>query len=238
MIGQHGPVPLNEIRFVFGRAGFGAGLPWGLAEDFAESCIRLARAGLDPGPAAAAALYALDEGACGRGVELEETGQAATLRADGGGILSALYGGPAAGDWLACNRGGPKALRLAAVDCPLLILGALAGPDHPPSRWAISWWALSDGVDGAAVIGPEGGLHLGPEDAARLSAAGPADMAIAPADREPDRAALALPEVFESGVWIDAGSWAAIMAFFGRSLVPSTEVDRLAGAGAGLVDTD
>jgi hypothetical protein len=102
----------------------------------------------------------------------------------------------------------------------------------------VSWRALADGAGGSAVIGPQGALHLGPEDAARLAAAGPVDMEIAPADREPEHAALALPGVFESGVWIDAGSWAAIMGFFGRSLVPSTEADRLAGAGAGLVDTD
>ncbi|MDA0702868.1 MAG: DUF3726 domain-containing protein [Proteobacteria bacterium] len=236
MTGRHGPVPLNEIRFVFGRAGFGAGLPWGLAEDFAEACIRLTRAGIDPGPAAAAALVALDEGSCGRGVDLEETSEAVTLRAEG--VLSALHAGPAAGDWLACNRDGPKALRLAAVDCPLLILGSLAGPAHPPGRWAISWRALSGGAGDSAIIGAEGALHLGPEAAARLAAAGPANIDIAPADQEPETAVMAPPDVFESGVWIDAGSWTAIMAFFGCSLVPSTEADRLAGAGAGLVDTD
>lgn len=237
MTGQHGPVPLNEIRFVFGRAGFGAGLPWGVAEDFAETCIRLARAGIDPGPAAAAALAALDGGASDA-VDLDETGEVAILRADGGGILSALYGGPAAGDWLACRRDAPKVLRLAAVDCPLLILGALAGPNRPPGRWALSWRALSEAGGGAAAIGPEGELHFRREDVAHLAAAGPADMAIASAGWEPEPAALVMPEVFESGVWIDAGSWTAIMAFFGRSLVPSTEADRLAGAGAGLIDTD
>jgi hypothetical protein len=102
----------------------------------------------------------------------------------------------------------------------------------------LSWRAISGATGGAAVIGAEGGLHISPVDAARLAATGPAEIGIAPAAKAPDLAPLALPAPFESGAWLDVESWAAVMSFFGRSLVPSTEADRLAGAGAGLVDTD
>ena len=39
---------LNEIMFYFTRAGVGAGLSFGLAEDFGRSSIWLAVSGLDP----------------------------------------------------------------------------------------------------------------------------------------------------------------------------------------------
>lgn len=240
MTGTHGPVSLNEIRFVFGRAGFGAGLPWGLADEFAEACVCLALAGMDPGPVAAGALQALDAGASGRTAALaekEKEAGRAVLRAGEGGALSALHAGPAAGDWLAVH--GDAALDVAATDVPLLVVAYLAGPSQASGARSVSWRALAGGAEGAVAVDAEGAIRAAPDQVARLVSAGPAAMAIRPAQGTAAVPAHAAdPPVLETGVRIEAGAWAAVSVYFARSLVPSTEADRLAGAGAGLVDTD
>ena len=53
----------GELSFYCCRAAFGAGLPWGLAEDVAITAVWLAQQGRDPAPMLAAALVSLTDDA-------------------------------------------------------------------------------------------------------------------------------------------------------------------------------
>ena len=50
----------NEVMFYFSRAAVGAGLPYGLADEFGRSSIWIAAGGLDPAAITSNALKSLD----------------------------------------------------------------------------------------------------------------------------------------------------------------------------------
>ena len=88
----------NEIMFYFTRAAAGAGVPFGLAEDFARSAIWIAGSGLDPAGITASALQELEcRNSCLK-VTLTEVNKEIVLTAEGGKKLSSILAGAAVCD--------------------------------------------------------------------------------------------------------------------------------------------
>jgi hypothetical protein len=123
-----GPFSLNEIAFYAARAAFGAGAPWGVAEDAAKACVRLAREGADPAPVLARALEALEARPESARLAAVERDGVRHIEAEDGGVASALYAGPALIDWRAVR----DAVRLGAVDGPALCEALIRAVDGAP----------------------------------------------------------------------------------------------------------
>ena len=107
--GRRRPLSLNEIGFYYTRAAVGAGVPFGIGEDFAEACKHLAYLGFDPAQAALPALHGLECGRSGTSLILCAAGDTIHVGSGGTPLLSALYAGPVAADRLsieaACGLG-------------------------------------------------------------------------------------------------------------------------------------
>ncbi len=117
----------GELAFYCCRATFGAGLPWGLAEDAAVTATWLAQQGRDPAPMLAAALGSLSDGAAETAVKHEQSGTGAVLMADRERPLSALVSGPSAADWWQVMKQDPAArLVVRNVDVPGWVIACIA----------------------------------------------------------------------------------------------------------------
>ncbi|MCY3670704.1 MAG: hypothetical protein OXH14_06440 [Alphaproteobacteria bacterium] len=237
------PMSLNEIGFYFTRAAVGAGAPFGLGEDFAETSRWAAYLGFDPAAAAVPALRGLAGGGSGTALTFRQSENAISVESRDGRILSAIYAGPAVADRLLVEaaRTGECRLALDATDQPLLIAAAVASADIRASRIAMSWQSrtggrivveLSHGI--AALTGP---------DAAAIEASGPARVEIVlngagsatPSSSQTRTIRLAdgRSGAVQRGVVMDSAARSAVHDFFSRCLVPSTGRSRTTGAGAG-----
>ena len=87
------PMSLNEIGFYFTRAAVGAGAPFGLGEDFAETSRWAAYLGFDPAAAAVPALRGLAGGGSGTALTFRRSENAISVESRDGRILSAIYAG-------------------------------------------------------------------------------------------------------------------------------------------------
>ena len=131
---------LNEIMFYFTRAGVGAGLSFGLAEDFGRSSVWIAANGLDPARITSKTLKALDEAQsslCARQTEIDaET----VLTPSGGKQLSALFAGPSVCDWILEKKvvsDKTQHFVVEKVDHPFLIAAAVGALKS--GSWEICW---------------------------------------------------------------------------------------------------
>ncbi|MDF1734686.1 MAG: DUF3726 domain-containing protein [Minwuia sp.] len=121
------PLSFGELHFYCCRAAFGAGLPWGLAEDAAATAVWLARQGRDPSPDLAAALDSLSDGAAVTAVKHERSATECVLFAGGGNASSALVTGPSAADWWQVMKQDPAArLVVRNVDVPGWVFACIA----------------------------------------------------------------------------------------------------------------
>jgi hypothetical protein len=200
----------GELLFYSCRAAFGAGLPWGLAEDAAATATWLAGRGEDPAPMLAEALQGLVDGTAGTAVKHDRQGVEHVLAIDGPGPLSALAVGPSAADWWQVLKHDPAArLRVVNTDVP---------------GWVIACVAARTGV--VAQVG-------GDVD-------GPGDVVFQAPDMSGARGATfdAATQAPVTQATVDAEAWGVVQHCFRLSLVPSTDASRAGGAGAGLVDTD
>lgn len=117
----------GELAFYCCRAAFGAGLPWGLAEDAAVTAAWLAQQGRDPAPMLAAALHSLSGDAAETAVKHEHSGTGTVLMANGERPLSALVSGPSAADWWQVMKQDPAArLVVRNVDVPGWVIACIA----------------------------------------------------------------------------------------------------------------
>ncbi|MDF1722623.1 MAG: DUF3726 domain-containing protein [Minwuia sp.] len=198
----------GELHFQVCRAAFGTGLPWGLAEDTAHTAAWLARYGIDPAPQLARLLGNIADGSSATALRLMQRDDISTLHADDQRPLSALVAGPSAADWWDI-----------LADRPAAQLKILRG-DAP--GWV------------AATIAQR--HEIADPNAVRQIVDSPTgDLLIS--DRFWTTTATdghEMPEV----VTVAADDWRVVRDFFRRSLVPSTDASRHAGAGAGLVDRD
>lgn len=200
----------GELHFYVCRAGFGAGLPWGLAEDAAATATWLAGRGEDPAPMLAAALQGLVDGTVGTAVKHDRGAAEHALAGDGRAPLSALAVGPSAADWWQVLKHDPAArLRVINADVP---------------GWVMACVAARTGMV------TQGGHVMD----------GPGDVVFQAADMSGARDVATDPAIQAQAIQttVDAAAWAVVQHCFRLSLVPSTDASRAGGAGAGLVDTD
>lgn len=237
------PMSLNEIGFYFTRAAVGAGAPFGLGEDFAETSRWAAYLGFDPAAAAVPALRGLAGGGSGIAMTLRREANRISVESGDGRILSAIYAGPVVADRLLVEAARTSECRLLldATDQPLLIAAAIASAGICASRIAVSWQSrnagrivveLSHGI--ATLTGP---------DAAAIEASGPARVEIvlngagSAVALSSQTRMIRLTEgrsgAVDRGVVMDGAARSTVYDFFSRCLVPSTGRSRTAGAGAG-----
>ena len=237
------PMSLNEIGFYFTRAAGGAGAPFGLGEEFAETSKWVAYLGLDPAAAAVPALRGLADGGSGTAMTLRREANRISVESGDGRILSAIYAGPAVADRLLVEaaRTGECRLLLDATDQPLLIAAAVASADIRASRIAVSWQSRTGG---RIVVEPGRGIAtLTGLDAAAIAAPDPARVEIVlngarsaipfSSQTRTIRLADGRSGAVERGVVMDGTARSMVHDFFSKCLVPSTGLSRTEGAGAG-----
>lgn len=226
---------LNEIEINVRKAGIGAGLPYGIANETGRAAEWLALAGLPALAICAEALEASLDGktAVGRGTD---TGAGWTLAAADDRPLCACHAGVVAADLL---NAGSTAIRLRSVASPVLVVALLATVTEAPGISV----ALGSGEGAANVLiaAPEVSLLSGAELSAwtatadlLIDLASPAAVS-APLRVYCDKASR--ERVLETGVPQEPAS-EAIARLFARTLVPASDASRERGAGAGRIDTD
>ncbi|MDE0409944.1 MAG: DUF3726 domain-containing protein [Alphaproteobacteria bacterium] len=237
------PMSLNEIGFYFTRAAVGAGAPFGLGEEFAETSRWTAYLGLDPAAAAVPALRGLAAGESGIAMTLRREANRISVESRDGRILSAIYAGPAVADRLLVEaaRTGECRLLLDATDQPLLIAAAVASADIRANRIAMSWQSRTGGR--IVVELNHGVAALTGLDAAAIAAPDPARVEIVlngagsatPSSSQARTVRLAdgRSGAVDRGVVMDGAARSTVYDFFSRCLVPSTGRSRTTGAGAG-----
>lgn len=243
------PLSLNEIGFYFTRAAVGAGAPFGIAEDFAESSKWVAYLSFDPAKAAVPALHGLAGGESGMALTLRQTEDLCRIESGDGRILSAIYAGPAVADRLSIAAAGAeeRGLSLNKTDQPLLIAASAAAACAPATHLAMSWRSRSG--EPIVVELDRGLVTVTGPDEADIAACGPASVEIvvngdggmAPLTSQTATRRLAegRSAAVECGVAVDGMARSAVFDFFSRCLVPSTGQSRTAGAGGGgLTDND
>ena len=234
---------LNEIGFCFTRAAVGAGAPFALGEEFAETSRWAAFLGFDPAAAAVPALRGLADDGSGIALTLRRAETVISVESADGRILSAIYAGPAVADRLLVEaaRTGECRLLLDATDQPLLIAAAVASAGICTSRIAVSWQSRNAGR--IVVELNRGTATLTDMEAAAIEASGPARVEIVlngvgaeapPLSRTRTvRLADGRSDTVERGIVMDGTAWLTVYDYFSRCLVPSTGRSRTAGAGAG-----
>ena len=237
----------NEIMFFFTRAAVGAGLPYGLAEDFGRSAIWIAAGGLDPAAISANALKSLDEAQSTISASQTENRAETVLRSSGEKQLSALLAGPSVCDLISASSADSNKNQYYSaknVDHPFMLAAAIGALNS--GSWEICW--QDSGGSCYAVLTAQHAnwkTFWDPTDISQMSAA--ADVTIKSVESslfkaEKWKGKTSYSEknrkrVLETGVQVYE-TWPIIHSFFTRCLVPSTEESRKSGAGAGLVDTD
>ena len=230
-------ISLNEILFIFTRAGFGVNAPIGISEDFARSNMWLAENGFDPSLCSIVALDSLDEGKSSLAIEQNGDGFSGTSFQ----YLSALQASVSALDWITSDQG--SLLTIANVDSPLLVAAAL-GANHIEG-WKVCWLDES-GANFQVNIIEKDGWQIISDTASVIELSKGATMTVSllrdselalegNIQRFDSKAEKA--KILQTGVAVHE-HWGAIVAYFSRCLVKSTAQSRASGAGAGLVDTD
>lgn len=212
---------LAEIDATCRKAARGAGYAWGLAEEAGKAARWLAARDL-PGPEALAGLLTDTDGKDYADIQPVLEGAAWQAR---GGILCPLILGTVIAD-----RGGeftPQTrIHCAALARPLLLLPFLARLAAAADCCLAGGWGRLE-----FVIGPRGFVIDDP--GAGLLAAETGRMQIQVAAAAPPPAA---PEA--GGRAVPARAWRSLDHFAARTYAPATEASRLAGAGAGVRDSD
>lgn len=237
------PMSLNEIGFYFTRAAVGAGAPFGLGEEFAETSRWAAYLGFDPAAAAVPALRGFAAGESGIAMTLRREANRISVESGDGRILSAIYAGPVVADRLLVEAAHGEKCRLVldATDQPLLIAAAVASADIRASRIAMSWQSRTGGR--IVVELNYGVAALTGLDAAAIAAPDPARVEIVlngagsatPSSSQARTVRLAEGRsgAVDRGVVMDGAARSTVYDFFSRCLVPSTGRSRTTGAGAG-----
>lgn len=233
-------VSLGEVRFYLTRAAVGVSAPFGIAEDFANAVQWTARLGIDPAPLALSSLMLLDQQPDRSDITVAE--YSTDIVFSGHDNLSALYAGPALVDFSHLRQEGSVTLTARQVDHPVLVAAALAAADV--GACLIEW------PDARIILTKDGGTTVEATSQEVLLDVGPADVAVCgshvsePAPWSPGYRlgtadlSAAVHRIHRQGLTVDTGAWRSIVTLFERCLVPSSEQSLVAGAGAGLVDTD
>lgn len=215
---------LNEILFHFARAASGAGAPVGICEEFAAIASWLAFIRMDPARAALPALDALARGQSSGDLVIRNN----RVACRDGGMVSAIFAGPVIADRLSMAPAEPMTLQVGEVDVPLLLAGAVAAAGSGHIR--LSWSAGAESVidvagDMVAVKGDTACGRAAVTIVANAPGASLPDCVPLHAIEEERKAAL------DHGIAVDSAAWSGVLAYYGKTLVPSTERSRSEGAG-------
>ena len=215
---------LNEILFHLARAAAGAGAPVGICEEFAATAAWLAFVDKDPARAALPALDALAGGQSGGDLAIRDN----RVACRDGRTVSAIFAGPVITDRLSMAPAEPLTLQVEEVDVPLLLAGAVAAAGSGHVR--LSWRRGAETVIDVAgnLVAVKGNTTCG--------RAAVTVVANAPGASVPDCVPLnAVDEgrqaALDHGIAVDGAAWSGVLAYYGKTLVPSTERSRSEGAG-------
>lgn len=207
---------LGEIEAETRKAVRGAGLSWGIAEEAGKALRWLAARGCDALPALAGLLDAHDAGAVAARIEVGAEG----AWHGGDRPLCPLTLGAALADHAHCLP-----VAAGAVLAPLLLLPFVArAAQQRRQALSLSWSTGALTLDGSGEpAGRFDGLSVDLVPQVRCEWAPLAPQIPAPAARP---------------CGVDPSAWQRIAAFAQRTYVPASEISRLRGAGAGLIDND
>lgn len=224
---------LNEISAALRKAGRGAGLPVGLADEVADAAIWLVERGRD---GVAAAVQGLASPHCE--IEIVQTAPL-TLR---GPVVVA---GPSAVDLLMTEPADGR-VRIEAVDAPLLLAGmvgrALEGERAEGERVAVLRFGAGDGLGdgGGEIIVSGGGVQVRAECSSPDLAAPdlpnpgqPVEIRFAASVSGSGRPITTL-----GAITVDDALWAEVQALAAKTYVPADAASRSRGAGAGAIDNE
>ena len=139
--------------------------------------------------------------------------------------------------------GSGNVVTLAAVDCPTVVLHEVIDVSRHVDAAFLVGWSIGGGP-GIEVLCRGGAASLGSGAPAAVSGTGPAEMSIGVVRVSSDRGAGTCGgEVGDlgeegDGAEVEEAAWRRLCAHAARRLVAGSERSRLAGAGAGVVDTD
>ncbi len=215
---------LNEVLFHLARAAAGAGAPVGICEEFAATASWLAFIRMDPARAALPALDALARGQSSGDLVIRED----RIACREGQMVSAIFAGPVIMDRLSMEPAELVTLRVDEVDVPLLLAGAATASGSGHVRLVMH--------AGAGTIIDVAGGKVAVKGGATCGRAAVTIVANAPGAAVPDCAPLHVVDegrkaALEHGIAVDSTAWSGILAYYGKTLVPSTERSRSAGAG-------
>ena len=230
-------ISLNEILFIFTRAGFGVNAPIGISEDFARGNMWLAENGFDPSLCSVVALDSLDEKKSSLAIEQSADG----FIGPSSQYLSALQASVSVLDSIKGEQ--KRGLIISNVDSPLLVVAVLGANqvkgwkacwrDEAGANFQVDfmsngqWQIISDGAS-AIELSKGATMHVSLLDETKSALEGNIKRFDSKVEKE---------KILQTGVAVYK-HWDAIYAYFSRCLVKSTAESRASGAGAGLVDTD
>ena len=228
----------GEISFYVTRAAVGVGVPFGIAEDFANSLIWSQPMGIDLAQLALDSLNALDSNPGSGRISIFQKGLNQIFTGRSG--LSAVFAGPSLSDFWQISTGKDCTLIGRAVDFPILVAGAFVKAGSRP--------ALLEWENVRFTLYANGAIDLMVTDDMALKNVGPFDVLIRKPEKETgtiealhfntnnlDRMAQ---KALNHGIYINKEAWTGILSLFKRSLIPSSNQSLNTGAGAGLVDND
>jgi len=230
-------ISLNEILFIFTRAGFGVNAPIGISEDFARSNMWLAENGFDPSLCSVVALDSLDEGKSS--LAIEQSGEG--FSGSSSQYLSALQASVSVLDGIKGEQNDE--FTIANVDSPLLVAAALGA--NQVEGWKVCWRDEA-GANFQVNFMANGQWQITSDSASSIALSKGATMYVSLLNETKPAlegniqrfdSKIEKEKILQIGVAVH-DHWDAIYAYFSRCLVKSTAESRASGAGAGLVDTD
>lgn len=215
---------LNETLFHLARAAAGAGAPVGICEEFADTAAWLAFIGMDPARVALSALDALARNESDGDLVIRDN----RVACRDGGPVSAIFAGPVITDRLSMAPAEPMTLQVDEVDVPLLLAGAVAAAGSGHVR--LSWRR------GAETFIDVAGNMVAVKGDTTCGRAAVTVVANAPDASVPDCIPLNAVEegrqaALDHGIAVDGAAWSGVLAYYGKTLVPSTVRSRSEGAG-------
>ena len=215
---------LNEILFHFARAAAGAGAPVGLCDEFAAAAAWLAFIRMDPTRAVLPALDALAGGQSSGDLVIRDS----RLACRHGRMVSAVFAGPVIADRLSMAPDEPVTLHVDEVDVPFLLAGAVAaaGSGHVRLSWQKGAGTVIDIAGGKVAV--QGDATCGRAAVTVVANAPGATIPVCVSLHAIDAGRQA---ALDEGIVVDAAAWSGVLAYYGKTLVPSTERSRSEGAG-------
>lgn len=231
----------NEVKFYCTRAAVGAGVPFGLAEEFAKWALWFGFSGLDLASICVSVLNNLDQGISDLHGQIHQKPHQLRICSNSKTTLSAIQAGCFVTDWLSDHDDTDEQLVIHETDSPFLLTAAVG--TTPSKACSISWdnpscqinfdsnknWKLvSEGENSPEFSGPSTViLSMNP------GLSNPVDIVSKQTFHFQDNR----KKILNQGISVGK-DWALILNYFKRCLVPSSAKSREVGAGAGLVDTD